>query len=174
MNILRRSARIVVALGLIAAGVAVVWFQETLRSGEVSLAHQWIGVIVDGPVRRVDDVLQFTWVDGPIVGLKLGVVCAVALLVAPLLAAGAFMLGFGRVAAIRVILAMVLGAMVLIAVNQIRIVFLAVALQRGGMDAFEFNHEFVAAIFAVVGFVIALLVVVKVASGGDRPTPIDV
>lgn len=160
----RRSGRIAVALALLAAAIADLLQQATVRQVEARLAASWFGVLLTGPVTSFRDTVVFPWSGGPAIGLKITSECTVALLIGPLFIVAAALLVFARPRPHRLALGVAVSIAIMAAVNQVRLLIIAVAVQRWGLSGYEASHKFVGTLISLAGFVVGALALVRIST----------
>lgn len=162
-----RIWRITLCVALLAAATSLVVFELQIREMESAIAS-WIGVHILGwdIVRQDQSPIMFITIpdDGSVtqwIGLKVTSECTVALLVAPLLGLAA-MLILGRRLSIRAVLvATLLATLLFVAVNSIRLLFIAGSTHEWGLSAFRWSHEIYGSIISIVGICVGILVFLK-------------
>ncbi|SED64826.1 exosortase/archaeosortase family protein [Ruania alba] len=171
----RRLVRITAALVLLGAAAAMLFWQQQVRYGEMSLAGTWFDLVLAGSTHTNRDAIYFSWTGGELIGLRNTWECTVALLAGPLLGIGAVLLALTRIPWHRLVTGLALALVLIVAVNQLRLAMIAVSLQRWGMDGYALSHTVIGSIFAIAGFVVAAMVFLKIAgaspTGRHRPAP---
>jgi exosortase/archaeosortase family protein len=152
---------------LVALGVAIFWKQAAIRDDEASLAGRWFGALLSGSVGTSRDVVYFSWLHGSAVGMRITSECTVALLLGPLCLLAAALLAFARTRWYRVLLGLSVGLATAVVVNQLRLVLIAVAMQRWGLSGYHVSHKFVGTVIALAGFVAAALLMLRIATASS-------
>lgn len=164
-----RPARLVLALVLLGLAAAGFLAQAQFRVFETVLAQHWLGLLLEGPVGRIDDLLYFSWSDGNRIGMRITHACTVVLLVVPFAVAGAIVLAFTRFSLPRVVVGLLAGVVMLLAVNQVRIGLVAFSIQHWGMTGYDVSHKFVGTVVGLAGFTAALLLMLRISAGSPAP-----
>jgi exosortase/archaeosortase family protein len=147
------------------------WQQGRIRADEASLAGEWFGAVLGGSVNTSKDVVYFSWVDGPAVGMRITAECTVALLTGPLCLLGGALLGFTRARWQRLLVGLAAGLVAVVVVNQVRLVLIAISIQHWGMPGYDVSHKFVGTVVALAGFVAASLLMLRIATANERRSP---
>lgn len=163
-----RWARVAGALCLVGLGLLMFWQQGWIRNEEATLAGDWFGVVLGGSVNTSKDIVYFSWLDGPAVGMRITAECTVALLTGPLCLFGAAMLAFTRARWHRLLVGLAAGLVALVVVNQVRLMLIAISLQQWGMPGYDVSHKFVGTVVALVGFVAGTLLMLRIATANER------
>lgn len=163
-----RAVRLLTALALAALATAALFYQRAVRLGEADLAARWFGLILNGHSQTVGDTIYFPWENGPLVGLRDTWECTVALLAAPLCGISAVLMAFSRIRGYRLLLGLIAALAAVISVNQLRLLMIALGLQRWGWSGYDIMHKVIGTLFALAGFAASLLLLLKVATG-HRP-----
>lgn len=163
-----RWARVVGAMCLVALGVLMFWQQGRIRADEASLAGGWFGAVLGGSVDTSKDVVYFSWLNGPAVGMRITAECTVALLTAPLCILAGAILGFTRARWSRLLAGLAAGLIAVVAVNQIRLALIAVSMQHWGMPGYDVSHKFIGTVVALVGFVAGTLMMLRIATADQH------
>ncbi|GAA4817453.1 exosortase/archaeosortase family protein [Nocardioides caeni] len=165
---LARAGRWVFALSLVGAAVFGALQEARFRVLEATIAQQWMGGPLEGSVRRFEDLLYFPWVNGPAVGLQITSECTVILLIAPVVVVAAVLCALTRFQLLRVAGGLIAGVALLMIANQIRLLVIAFSVQTWGWAGYDVSHKFVGTVIGLVGFTLAVLLMLRVAAGSDR------
>ena len=168
MTRLDKSLRLLGALMLCGIGIGVIWQQGTVRHDEASIAGSWFGTVLHGRVGSTRDIVTFGWSKGPLVGLKITSECTVALLIGPLIILAAIMLAVTKMQIRRLAAGLAVALAIVVVVNQLRLALIAVSTQHWGISGYDVSHKFVGTLVALVGFVAAVLLMIKLAA---KPEP---
>ncbi|SBN61229.1 exosortase/archaeosortase family protein [Curtobacterium sp. 9128] len=168
-----RSARVLVAALLVVLAVTLIIGERVGRAIEASTAAWLVGTVTGMDVLPADastvPAVVFRSGDLQWNVLEITLECAIAFLLAGLLVMGAALVSVARFSLVRVLLAIGVGASLLVAVNQLRIVMLSLVLAHGGINAFEWAHSFAGSVVSLAGLTLTLLVVfVLVVRPGSR------
>lgn len=164
-----RLLRVLLALPLLTGAALIVWQQAFFRIVETTVGQRWLGLVMGGDLRQAKDVLVFPWSVPPFAGLRVGPECTVALLISPLIVVGALLLALSvRFSIARLLTGLLIGSVLLMLINQVRIAVIALSIQHYGTTGYEISHKFVGTLMGLVGFTLALLVMLKVGAGMRR------
>lgn len=164
-EIAARTVRVLCALVPLALGLLVLWQQSRVRVGEAVVARAWLGQLMDGPVGQVRDLVTFPWVGGPIIGMQISEQCTVAYLLGPMCLLAALLTILTKSSLRRLAAGLLVGSGLLIIVNQLRVAIIAASTQEWGIPGYDVTHKLVGTLVALVGFTVAALVMVMVATG---------
>ncbi|GAA3053086.1 exosortase P [Actinokineospora globicatena] len=158
-----RSSTRLLAFALVAAAVALVVGNRLYRTAEMALASGILRVITSGGVQLVAErqTVYFGLGGAHPFGLRMSPECTSAFLVLPLLLVAAVMIALrGRIAG-RVLVALGLASVAVIAVNQLRVLTLVGLINGLGTDqGYYWGHTFLGSIVSVVGGAAALVLFV--------------
>src|SRR5690606_18151060 len=124
-----RSLRVLASLLLLAVAAGLLVWQQQVRYGEIGLADLWLGQLLAGGTHANQDLLFFSWAGGPMIGMRVTAECTSALLLAPLLALAAVLLGVTRAPWLRLLAGLAVGLALVVVVNQVRLAMIAYSLQ---------------------------------------------
>lgn len=164
----RPSGRALAALLLCAAGLAMLVQQGAIRVFEAHLAASWFGVGLAGRVAASHDLVIFAWTGGPGISMQVTAECTAALIAGPLCIVAAAMLALPRTSPRRLAVALLASVVTVCVANQIRLLCIAVAVQRWGLSGYELSHRFIGSLISIAGFVAGALLLVRLAV--VRPT----
>lgn len=160
-----RLFRILCACIPLALGGLVIWQQAHVRIGEAVIAQSWLGWFMSGPVSQVHDIVFFSWVGGPVIGMQISQECTVAYLLGPMCLLAALMTALTKARLLRLASGLLIGAGLLIIVNQIRVAIIAMSTQHWGISGYDVSHKLVGTLVALIGFTIAASVMIIVSTG---------
>jgi exosortase/archaeosortase family protein len=160
----RRRLRLAGAASLAVIGVVMLWLQASIRVAEASLAGHWFPAVLTGWVGTSHDVVFFSRLHGSMIGIRITSECTVALLTGPLCLLAAALIAFAHTQWRRSLTGLLAGLLIVIAVNQIRLAIIAIAMQHWGMSGYEVSHKFVGTLIALAGFAVAALAMLKIAT----------
>lgn len=164
--------RLLCAAVPIALGALALWQQSQVRVLEAVVARAWLNPVLDGPVGQVSDIVYFAWVGGPVIGMQVSEQCTVAYLLGPMCLLAALLVAITKSSLLRLGAALLVGASLLVIVNQLRLAIIALGTQHWGLTGYDVTHKLMGTAFALVGFTLAALVMVVVATG-HRPRKTD-
>jgi len=161
----------VLALSLLAAAAALVCWHGAYRSLEVRLAALLIRAVTSSGVHTVPErqTVYFGLGTDYAIGLKITPECTSAFLVVPLLAVAAAMLWLRPRITRRVLIALGIGAAVLVLVNQFRVLTLVGLISNLGRHrGYYLGHTLLGSMVSVFGGAIALVIFVWLATRTPR------
>ncbi len=164
-QIAHRGLRILCASVPLALGALVLWQQSQVRIVEAVVAQSLLARVMDGPVGQVNDIVTFPWTGGPIIGLKITEECTVAYLLGPMCLLVALLTVVTRSSLSRLAGGLFVGVGLLIVVNQIRVAIIAMSTQHWGLEGYDITHKLVGTAISLIGFTIAALAMIVVATG---------
>lgn len=167
-RVLHGALRVLCAATALSLGALTLWQSDRVRVAEAVLADAWLGWLLDGPVSQIHDVVFFPWLGGSMIGMRISEQCTVAYLLGPMCLVAALLAGTTRSSLLRLVAGLLMGAALLVVVNQIRIAIIAESTQRWGTSGYDVSHKLVGTVIALVGFTLAASVMVVVATGHRR------
>ncbi|ANF31647.1 hypothetical protein A0130_08160 [Leifsonia xyli] len=161
-----RALRLLIAAALAAVVAGLIVFGYATRVAEAWIASTVANLFMDGGASPLQDSIFFPSADGPYhVALQVTEQCAVYVLLAPFLLLMAVMLGFTRVSWRRWAGATIVGAVFLVVVNMLRLVFIAFSTRTWGLHpGYELSHGVLGSAFGIIGFAVASVVALMVLS----------
>lgn len=159
-----RAPRIAGAFALASLGVLMIVNQSWIRDDEARIAAAWFGVLLQGSATSSHDIVFFGWLRGSQVGMRISAECTVAMLTAPLCLVAAALLGFARAQWKRLLTGLAVGLVILVGVNQLRLALIAICMQHWGMSGYDVSHKFLGTVFALAGFVVGVLAMLRIAT----------
>jgi exosortase/archaeosortase family protein len=142
---------------------------DTFRHAEMHLAGPASGLLIgEYHVRLVQTSAFFNLNTSHGFGLDLSAECTSALLLIPLFVMMGSFMTFSALNLRRQVLATVAGAVLIVAVNTLRIALIAWATWNYGTTGYNYSHVFVGSAFSLVGFVGAMLVALWILVRADR------
>lgn len=153
---------------LIAVAALTMVFIDTTRTWE-AVASAWILDTIVGlsAFAVAGEPEIFLLADPPwILTISLG--CAVGFIVAPFLAIAAVLSTSGRFAPTRMIAGILLACVVVVIINQVRVVSIGWALVEHGAGGYGWMHTVGGSLMSLVGIAVALLVLWRVGMTGPR------
>lgn len=160
-----------IALALLAVAALTVVFLQAYRTAEVVVSGQLIGMFSSSGT-WVDTSRQIVYfgLGGPDpLGLRMAAECTSALLILPLVVVSAVMIFLRPRISRRVLTSLGIGAVVLFAVNQLRLLLLVALVHFFGTGTgYYWGHTLLGSVVSVVGGAAALVVFVWLATRGTR------
>lgn len=167
----RSAAQLIAGLAMYGAAVWLVFADATFRHFEAWLSAPVTGFITGRhSAVTVKEIVYFALGTPRAFGLRITDECTSALLLIPLLVMmGSFTI-FSRVALRRQLLALLVGASVMLAVNILRVSGIGWATWKFGYSpGYTVSHVFVGSALSLVGFVGAMLLALWVLVRAQRP-----
>ena len=159
-----RSLRVLVGLALLVCCVLAIVEAGAVRNIEAMLAEPLVDAVTSGHSTTSRDVILFGLGTNGATGLRISPECTVLVMLLPIGAVVGLLVMFSRLSVPRLFLGGALGALAAILVNQLRIALIAFSLQEWGIDpGYKISHTFVGSVFAIIGFTLAFLILMKVA-----------
>ncbi|WP_285114476.1 hypothetical protein [Leifsonia sp. fls2-241-R2A-40a] len=167
-----RVVRLLLAAVVIAAGVAIMFYNDVIRHAEAALVALVANPFTDGGARSAGDAIFFKSADGPYdVALIITEQCSVFVMLGPFLMLLGLLLGVTRVHPVRWLTAVLVGATALVVVNEARLWFIVASTHTWGEHpGYELSHGFIGSAFGVLGFVIAMIVALVIIAPRNRVT----
>ncbi|MFJ3394029.1 exosortase R [Leifsonia aquatica] len=167
-----RVFRVVIALTLVAIGVALVVMNFSTRQLEAAMAA-WVAAhtFADGSATAISlNSPSFAFgLDGTWKLLRITTECAISFVIAPLLVMFAAFCLVQRFALARIGIALVISVVALVAVNQARFLVIAISFAKGGHEAYDVAHSFTGSIIMFVGIaatvIMSILIVARPKKG---------
>lgn len=159
-------------LGLLAAALLIVILRDAVAVLEASAAADITGPLLPGQSQSIGN-LVFLGLGTPArAAMAITPLCSTVVLIVPVLLIGAAMFTWLRQALVhRIAAGVAVAAVLVIAANIGRYVLLGILLVSFGRDAFQIGHHWIGAIGVLALFGLALLLMVRIATGGvDRPS----
>jgi exosortase/archaeosortase family protein len=168
-----RAARMLMGMGILAAGVLVMVNHPLLREAETALAGALADFVTPGSTYVVPGWHTFFLAAGTpaMHGLRITVECTAAFLIGPLLIVAGLVLASGRFGVRRTLAATLLAGGVLMAANQARLMLIAWATAEWGVaDGYQWSHTVGGSAVVAIGAGLALTAFLLVlAAGRSRP-----
>lgn len=157
---------------LLAVGAALVVFLEAYRAAEMMLAGTLVGLLSSAGIHIDADSATFYFglgTDHPL-GLHMTAECTSALLILPLVAVAAAMTFLRPQTTRRVLASLGIGALVLIAVNQLRILAIVGLVNWfGPATGYYWGHTLLGSVVSIIGGALSLVLFVWLATRNPRP-----
>ena len=166
----RSRGQLVAGLAMFAVAVWLAFEDRTFRHFEARLATPMTGFVTGrhGTVTS-NDLVYFALGTHRAFGLQITNECTSALLLIPLLVMMGSFTMFSRVPLRRQLLALAVGASLMMVVNVVRVSGIAWATWRFGFDpGYTYSHVFVGSAFSLVGFVASMLLALWVLVRTER------
>ncbi|MFJ4223533.1 hypothetical protein [Microbacterium sp. NPDC089695] len=158
-----RVARLVLATPLLFAALALVVLHADVRALEARIAAQWMSWTLPEAATSFGDVFYVHLAHDHVVAFQVTAECTSVILIAPLLAFAAVVLGATRVDVIRPFLAVAAMVVLTTVVNQLRlgvIVWMTTGLGLG--VGYDLGHRLVGSVIGIAGFVAAVTVMLMI------------
>lgn len=111
-------------------------------------------------------------VSGGLAALVVTPECSVLLMLIPLMALFGLLLGLGRLKNRNLLLATAVAAVIMIAINQLRLAMIIGFIRLFGFPrGYPISHIYIGSVFAVFGFALAIFVFIKIASRDGSHAP---
>lgn len=167
-----RSRR-VAAGGLVLIGAALWAWSARVRVVESQLLARLLAVVLGRPTVPGAHRPQVFWTGaGGVRGIEISASCSSGRIASPALVAGALLVLTRRVAVARVVVAAVAAVGALTAINQARLLVIAVSIDRyGAAGSVALHHAIAGSIVTVFAVALCLAAGARVAFGGRRPAP---
>lgn len=163
-----RAARILAALLLILAVLALVWVNEAFRSFEASAATWALSPFVEGQRLPIAEHYFVRTPEHELIALRVTVECTTLLIGVPLTVVGAVILASTRVPWSRSVLAILAMWAIIFVVNLLRLVIIGWSTQTWGLDpGYEISHVFVGSVVGIIGYALGLAALLLIV--GVRP-----
>ncbi|MET1072307.1 MAG: exosortase P [Umezawaea sp.] len=159
----------VIVVALLGAAAALVFANRLYRDAEISLSGLLLGVVDPGGVAVVPErqTVYFGLHSGTPLGLRMTPECTSAFLVLPLLVIGAVVVALRPRVKRRVLLALGAAAVVVVVVNQLRVLTLAGLVEWLGVDTgYYWGHTLLGSMVSVFGGAAALVLFARLATRG--------
>lgn len=155
---------------LVACGGLLIVANDAFRSLEARCAQPVVALATGSTSGAVRDVVFFGLGTDHSTGLRITTGCTTAGLLVPFLLVMAAIVAKSTVPVVRVLVVTALGALMLLAVNVLRLTVIAWATSMWGLgDGFEISHVLIGSILAVAGFAGTLVVSVRLLVRGGKP-----
>lgn len=167
----RRVLRGLLGLGLAAGGVLLMLNHELLRQYETALASTLAGAVTPGESYAAPAAYSFFWsANTPEMhGLRVTAECTAAFLLGPLFIVAGFILASGRFSVVRALTATGIAGAVLLFANQGRLVLIAWATAKWGVEeGYQWSHTVGGSLVVGAGVALALIAFLLVLAAHRR------
>jgi exosortase/archaeosortase family protein len=158
-----RAGRLLVAAALAIAATALIATEATTRAAEAVLAREFIGLVAPGRAVAAGPIVWFGIGTDEVTGLVITTMCSTTVLAVPLLLLAVAITGITRAPTSRVGLGLLVGLALAVTCNMIRFASAAWAYGAYGRDGFDLVHRYVGSLFVIVGFVLAIVLLLRIA-----------
>lgn len=163
-----RAARILAAVLLILAVLALVYVNEAFRSFEASAATWALSLFVEGQRLPIAEHYFVRTPEHELIALRVTVECTTLLIGVPLTVVGAVILASTRVPWGRSVLGILAMWAIIFVVNLLRLVIIGWSTQTWGLDpGYEISHVFVGSVVGIIGYALGLAALLLIV--GVRP-----
>jgi exosortase/archaeosortase family protein len=158
--------RLVLALAIWGAMGTGIAYAAAGRTVEARIAAVLAGPVMPGHSRSIGDVVLTGLGTRESIGLQITNECTVLLLIIPMLFIAGLIILFRRFRVHRVLFGLLMGLLVVVLTNQVRVLLIAWATQHYGFHpGYEVSHKLVGSVLAIFGFALGVLVMFRLAPG---------
>lgn len=166
----RASApQLVLAALLAGAAVALVVLLDRAVQVEAHLFAQAIPFVLGASAELGPHATITVGAGGPMLySMTIGLACSIVLLLVPFLLIAAALLSAGRMSVLRGLASVAVGAVLLEAVNTVRVVVIAAMTLGDGVSGFGWGHTLVGSVIVLAGLLLATVGMLWIAARGRR------
>jgi hypothetical protein len=166
----RASApQLVLAALLAGAAVALVVLLERAVQVEAHVFAHAIPAVIGASAALGDHATLTIGAGGPMLfSMTVGLACSIVLLLVPFLLIAAALLSAGRIGVLRAVVAVAVGAVLLEAVNTVRVVVIAALTLGDGVNGFGWGHTLVGSVIVLAGLLLTTVGMLWIAARGRR------
>lgn len=168
LGALNRTFRFLVGLAMLAGGAYLIVIQDRFRQGEAAVVTMLLKPFLGSGVFQFADQFVVRLDARHYLGLQITVECTTLVLLTPVLLFSAAVLMFTRVTWPRWVLATLVGVVIVVIVNLIRIALIAFSTLWWDEAGYEWSHVLIGTLVALVGLVGAALLMLRIMNGTRR------
>jgi exosortase/archaeosortase family protein len=170
----RRAAHATIGVAYLAAGVLLIAFEHPARGVETHILAWVLGhTISNNAVASTmygDPSVAFG-IDDHWYALRVTAECSIAFYAGAVLLLAGLLTMIPRLNPLRILVAALVSAVALVALNQVRMVMLAIVFSSFGDDAFEWAHSLGGSFLMIFGLAGCLFLFFRLVIRGGRKTP---
>ena len=159
--------QLVLAALLAGLAVALIVLLERAVQLEAHVFAQAIPALLGASAVLGDHATLTVGAGGPtLFSMTVGLACSIVLLLVPYLLIAAALLSAGRISVLRALAAVAVGALLLEAVNTVRVVVIAALTLDDGVNGFGWGHTLIGSVIVLTGLLLATIGMLWIAARG--------